>query len=242
MAHRKQFRSITVIYDNDELVKGLQPDWGFSCLIKGASKTILFDTGGNGKILLSNMKQLGIKPDDVDIVFLSHKHGDHTEGLWNFLEKNPNVYVYVPSSFPAYFKNKVQSYGSKLEEITKQTEILEGIYSTGELTSSVKEQSLILKTKKGLVIITGCSHPGVTNIVRTAKENISSSIYLILGGFHLVSYSSRGIKEIILDLKKLNVQKVAPCHCSGNAAKKLFSQEYGEGFLNVGTGKTIEIK
>jgi len=234
--------SIKILYDNVSLVKGLEPDWGFSCLIKGIEKNILFDTGGNGKILFSNMEKLGVKAKDIDIVFLSHNHGDHTGGLWDFLGTNPNVSVYAPVSFPDSFKKKVSSYGTTLVEVSKRKEICNNVYSTGELGALIKEQSLVIKTKKGLVIITGCAHPGIAEIMQNAKEKISRNIYLALGGFHLVSYTSRGIKEIILDFKRLNVQKVGPCHCSGSAAIKMFKQEYGENFLEVGVGFTKEVK
>jgi 7,8-dihydropterin-6-yl-methyl-4-(beta-D-ribofuranosyl)aminobenzene 5'-phosphate synthase len=96
--------SITVVYDNNPYREGLSTSWGFSCLIRGTEKTILFDTGGNGSVLLSNMKRLRIEPEEIGIVFLSHIHGDHVGGLAQFLEANKNVTVFLPVSFPEKFK------------------------------------------------------------------------------------------------------------------------------------------
>jgi len=242
MANSDKHITITVLYDNDSFIKGLKSDWGFSCFIKGVEKTILFDTGGNGEILLENMEKLGIKPEDIQVVFFSHIHGDHTGGLWNLLEKNSNVSVYVPASFPEDFKKKVRRTGAQLYSIDKETEILNDIYSTGEMGTSIFEQSLVINSKKGLIVITGCAHPGIVNIVKKAKETISRNVYFVMGGFHLLSYSTRDIKEIILDFKELGVQKVGPTHCSGSKAKKLFQEAFGDNFIQMGAGKVIEVR
>ena len=78
---------ITVVYNNYPYKEDLETGWGFSCLVEGADKTILFDTGGDGAVLLGNMDKLRIDPAVVDVVVLSHIHGDHTGGLEDFLEK-----------------------------------------------------------------------------------------------------------------------------------------------------------
>jgi len=88
---------IAVIYDNEALLN-LKSGWGFSCLVENEKK-VLFDTGWDGTILLSNLKALGINPKDIDIVVLSHDHWDHIGGLAQLLDVNPDVDVYVPSSF-----------------------------------------------------------------------------------------------------------------------------------------------
>ena len=80
--------------------------WGFSVVISGAEKTILFDTGGSD-VLIENMKKLDIDPGTIDIVIISHNHWDHTGGLDSFLSINPNVTVYAPASFPEEFKDSV---------------------------------------------------------------------------------------------------------------------------------------
>jgi len=83
--------SITVSYDNNPYNKRLTTAWGFSCVIKGTEKIILFDTGGDGSILVTNLEELDINPREIDLVVLSHIHGDHVGGLPSFLEKNPEV-------------------------------------------------------------------------------------------------------------------------------------------------------
>jgi len=71
---------MVVIYDNNPYAEGLETAWGFSCLIEGTEKTILFDTGGNDSILMENIQRLGINPREIDLVVISHVHADHVGG------------------------------------------------------------------------------------------------------------------------------------------------------------------
>jgi len=231
--------SITVSYDNNPYKERLTAAWGFSCVIRGTEKTILFDTGGDGSILLTNMEKLGINPKEIDLVVLSHIHGDHVGGLSSFLEKNPEVVVYLPKSFPRGFKDGVKEYGAKIVEVREPLKICEGVYSTGELGTWIKEQSIIISTEKGLIVITGCAHPGIVKIVNKVKDLVKGDVLLVMGGFHLGGESKGEIENIVSSFRKLGVSYVGPCHCSGDAARQLFKEEYGENFINIGVGRVV---
>jgi len=238
--------TITVVYDNNPYKQELETEWGFAAFITGTEKTILFDTGG-GRLLLDNMEKLAIKPANVDMVVLSHIHGDHTGGLSSFLEKNPNVTVYLPSVFPKKFKDNVRNSGAKIIEVNETLQICENVYSTGQLGKLIKEQSLIIRTDKGLIIITGCAHPGIVNIVNTAKALMGvpalrgpkDDILLVMGGFHLEWATKGGIEKIISAFKQLGVRYVGPCHCSGQKARSLFEKHFSSNYINIGAGKVI---
>lgn len=235
--------SIITVYDNYQVDPRFSTGWGFSALIKIEDKNILFDTGADSETLLSNMEKLGIDAKEIDLIVLSHIHGDHIGGLNGFLAKNGNVKVYIPASFPDSIREMIKSYGGEYVDVSGLTEISNGVYSTGELGTWIKEQSLILNSKKGLIIITGCAHPGVVNIVKTVRELFSDkSVYLVLGGFHLSGASDSELKSIIKDFKNLGVQKAAPCHCSGDRCRELFKEEYQDNFIENGVGKVINIK
>jgi 7,8-dihydropterin-6-yl-methyl-4-(beta-D-ribofuranosyl)aminobenzene 5'-phosphate synthase len=232
--------TMITIYDNYQHNQSLETGWGFSCLVDTDGRKLLFDTGAEGSLLLDNMKKLGIDPQKIDFVVLSHTHGDHTGGLEDFLEANSDVKVYLLKSFPEYFKKKVESTGADIVEVGDSMTISEKVSTTGELGSSIKEQSLLIKTGKGLVVITGCAHPGIVDIVRHAKKITGEEIYLVLGGFHLLNLSETQLKEVTKGFRELGVQKAAPCHCSGDMTREVFRQEYGDDFIENGVGKIIE--
>jgi len=234
--------TISIIYDNNKYDPRLEPRWGFSCLIEGLERTILFDTGGDSATLLHNMKELQIDLKEIDVVVLSHIHGDHVGGLNGLLKENGNVKVYLPRSFPEKFKDSIRSFGAGVNEISEAKRLMTGVYTTGELGDGIREQSLVIITSKGLVIITGCAHPGVVNIIRKAKDIVSEErVYLVMGGFHLAGESTARIQSIIEQFRQSSVEKVAPCHCSGDETRRQFRQAYGEGYIESGAGKIITI-
>jgi 7,8-dihydropterin-6-yl-methyl-4-(beta-D-ribofuranosyl)aminobenzene 5'-phosphate synthase len=233
--------TITTIYDNYIFNEGPKTDWGFSCIIKGTEKTILFDTGTKSDILFHNINKLNVNPKDVELVAISHIHGDHTGGLFAFLDENNKVTVYLPASFPDEFVSRVEKAGAKVVPVDKSVEICKGVSLTGEMGIQIKEQSLILNTSKGLVVITGCAHPGIVDIVKRAKEVVDKKIYLVCGGFHLMNKSEDEVKEIIREFKVLGVMKVGATHCTGDKAIELFKEAYKENFVQMGVGKIIRI-
>ena len=231
---------MTVVYDNNAYDPRLRTAWGFACLVERGDLILLFDTGGDAATLLSNMETLGLDPAEIDIVVLSHIHGDHVGGLGGILAVNEETTVYLPRSFPASFKEQAKSY-AHVVEVHEPMEIAEGIYTTGEMGAGIIEQSLVVATDPGLVVISGCAHPGIVNIVAKAKETMREEVHLVMGGFHLGGASQATIEGIVEDFRKLGVQKAAPCHCSGDRAREMFAAEYGEDFIEAGVGKVLDI-
>lgn len=229
---------ITVLYDNKPYKEGLKRGWGFSCLIAGIEKTILFDTGPRGS-LLGNMEKLAIEPSGIDTVVLSHIHPDHTGGLESFLEINSDVTIYLPESFPEGFKDKVRAQGAQVIEVEKPIKICDNVWSTGQLGKLMKEQSLIIRTVSGLIVVAGCSHPGIDNILKKAKELMEDGILLVMGGFHLEWAGKGKIQKVISFFKKKGVQYVSLCHGSGSKARSLFEEYFGLNYIHVGAGKEI---
>ncbi|MCD6423378.1 MAG: MBL fold metallo-hydrolase [Elusimicrobia bacterium] len=221
---------ITIIYDNTVYPvrnarsngvyrENLKSDWGFACLVEVENTPkILFDTGGNGAILLSNMEKLCINPMSIEAVFISHSHYDHTGGLSAFLNINNSVDVYVPNSFRGVRGGRNVIY------ITEPRQIYRNVFSTGELSGI--EQAMIVKTEKGLVVIDGCSHPGVDRIFQAA-ENFGK-VFALVGGLH-------GFNNFKL-LEK--VEFICPTHCTQHIRE--IKNLYPDKFIEGGAGRIIE--
>ena len=233
---------ITVVYNNVPYDTTLKSDWGFSCLLEGAEKVILFDTGGDGSILFDNMRKLEIDPESIEVLVLSHIHGDHTGGVSELLNVNRNLHVYVPASFPPRFVAELDTLSAQLVKVEAATEVCKNVWTTGEMGTGIKEQGLVVSSDSGLIVMTGCAHPGVVQIVGRAKEILSQDVYLIMGGFHLMSLSQRKTMKVIAELQELGVRKVAPSHCTGKNQIHLFREGYGEDFIMGGCGCIIEIQ
>jgi 7,8-dihydropterin-6-yl-methyl-4-(beta-D-ribofuranosyl)aminobenzene 5'-phosphate synthase len=233
--------TITVIYDNNLSDRRLKSSWGFSALVEYRESSLLFDTGGDGQILMENMRILGIDPTQIDNVVLSHAHGDHTGGLTALLEADAKPVVYLLPSFPVSFKRQIEQ-RTQINEVSPGQSFTEGLWTTGEMGSTTPEQALVIQTGQGLVVITGCAHPGIVAIVQRARDMFSEPVRLVLGGFHLGSKSAAEINAILKDFRRLGVEQVAPCHCTGERAIQMFAAEYGEDFLQVGAGSVIRLE
>lgn len=119
-------------------------------------------------------------------------------------------------------------------------EILPGVHSTGEL-GGIVEQGLILETAEGMVIITGCAHPGIVRILRKARSIVEGDVAFVTGGFHLGEFDRSYLENIIEDFRELGVKQVGPCHCTGEIAISMFANEYGDDFIETGVGRVIII-
>jgi 7,8-dihydropterin-6-yl-methyl-4-(beta-D-ribofuranosyl)aminobenzene 5'-phosphate synthase len=232
----------TVLYDNYLYQEGTKPDWGFSCLIEGTEKTILFDTGTQPQILMHNAGVLSVDLKKINQIVISHIHGDHTGGLSAVLEQNPNVTVFFPVSFPPEFGRRVEILKARVQAVDKLIQICPKVFLTGEMGDEIKEQSLIVDTARGLIIVTGCSHQGIVNILRRAREILDKPIYLVFGGFHLMQKSNAQIEEIIAAFKELKVEKCGATHCTGDNAIAMFKKAFSENYVPMGTGKVITLQ
>lgn len=231
--------TVKIIYDNYVHKEGMEADWGFSCFIEGIEKNILFDTGTKADLFVRNLKKLEIDPKEVDIVVLTHEHGDHTGGLFAFLELNHDVSVLMPHSFSENFVKKVEANHAKAVTLKEPVEVCKDVFLSGEMGVRIKEHSLAINTKKGLVVITGCSHPGIVDILKRFKNVLKKDIYLVFGGFHLMQKSENEMNTIIDQMKALGVQKVGATHCTGDKQIDMFKKAFGEDYVPIGVGNII---
>lgn len=232
---------IKVIYNNivdDEKFEGR---WGFSCVIEGLEKTILFDTGGIGELLMENMEKMGVDPASIDLVVLSHFHNDHYGGLERFLEENSEVMVFAPRSFPEEWEKELREKKIKLIEVSGPMIICKDVFTTGEMGSEIIEQSLLIKTVRGTVVITGCAHPGIVSIVEKATDLSGKQAFLAMGGFHLRDCSDEELEQVLRRFHDLGVIYCGASHCTGDVQIAAIKEAYGGRYVNAGVGSIIDV-
>ena len=163
------------------------------------------------------MKKLNIDPSEIDEVFISHGHLDHIGGLSDFLKVH-QARVIVPASLTGLESVTVL-------RVSEPLQIHDNIFSTGELVNN--EQALIVKSREDLVVIAGCSHPGVKQILLAASQ--FGRVGTLIGGLH-------GFKNF--DLIE-NLDRICPAHCT--QYKSEIASRYPEKYIHGGAGKIIEI-
>jgi 7,8-dihydropterin-6-yl-methyl-4-(beta-D-ribofuranosyl)aminobenzene 5'-phosphate synthase len=210
---------LTIVYDNAAAQAGLQADWGFSCLVEDDGLRLLFDTGANGTLLLRNFERLHLDPQNIQEIFISHGHWDHMGGLSDILRLNPGATVLLPGSCsrPHYAGQAVWVHGP--------CAFSRKVFSTGELNGV--EQSLVVQATDGLLVVCGCSHPGVGKILESASQ--FGRVSALVGGLH-------GFKEFDL-LAELDL--ICPCHCTQYKSEIL--ERYPKTSIRGGAGKVLEI-
>jgi 7,8-dihydropterin-6-yl-methyl-4-(beta-D-ribofuranosyl)aminobenzene 5'-phosphate synthase len=232
---------LTVLYDNWVGVEGTEADWGFAVLVERGKHRVLFDTGTKDWVLRHNLRALEVDLSTVEAVVLSHDHGDHTGGLFSVLESHHDLTVYAPSSFTATFANEVRHAGAKVVIDGDPRQVAPGISTSGTFGGDIPEQALVVETGAGLLVVTGCAHPGVVEIVRQVATTSDRKVDTVLGGFHLMRHSSDEVAEVMTRLEALGVRSAGPSHCSGKPATDAFREHFGERFVALGTGRVVTI-
>ena len=232
---------IVIVYDNTAHDRNMVADWGYSCYIKGLDKNVMFDTGTKPDIFEKNFNHLNLEASEIDEVFISHEHGDHTGGLWSLLAMNPDIKVVVPHTFSDQFRTRVEQRDVELATLEGPVEICHHLYSSGVMGDYIPEQALVLNTAQGLILMTGCSHPGIIRMIENVKDTFGKDVYMVFGGFHLMQMSDENMHKIIQKMKDLGVEKCGATHCTGEHQIDLFREAYGPNFVEMGAGNVITI-
>jgi len=237
--------TVTTIVDNDVLEKSFSSSWGMSFHVEtfkeNEKHAILMDASGSFESFYKNTSKLGIDLTAVEGIFLSHWHGDHYGALNQILPLvKHSIPVYVPSVYSSGIREIKNGKGNPVV-CSEPTEFIEGLMSTGEMATGISEHSLLINVAdKGLVVLTGCGHPGIINILKRARKTSRvDKVYAVMGGFH-ISDTNSGV-EVGEFLKELNVEIASPCHCTGHDARNGMAKVVGEKYVNIGSGKIVTI-
>ena len=208
MGTTRRFEMIPMIdwFTSDDSFVG---EAGVSYLIRTDEATILFDLGANAKDenpspLQKNMARLGIKPDDIDIIVISHNHGDHVGGdkweggnTFSFTSNQPPL-----KQIPVYTPVKMTYPGLNPVYTPLPAKIARGVATIGVIHNpifftDIEEQALAINVEnKGIIIISGCGHQSIEKILQRAEILFDEPIHGVLGGFHYPMEEERNITWI----------------------------------------------
>jgi 7,8-dihydropterin-6-yl-methyl-4-(beta-D-ribofuranosyl)aminobenzene 5'-phosphate synthase len=245
----------TILYNNTAMNDSIIADHGFSCLLESGNLSCLFDAGRISDKFMTNVGHLNVNCARIDQVVISHIHDDHMGGLFDILAKCNRPTLFLPFSYPRQrgeplgdqadrdFNALLDRLKPLVSAITRKKEaskVGDRFFTTGMIEDQSFEQALVVPTSKGLIVITGCAHPGVVEIVRRARETMKRDVYLVMGGFHLVSMSPEQTARIARELRTLT-KYVGPCHCTGESAQKIFRDVFAEDYLDIRAGLKLTL-
>lgn len=230
---------MTVLFDNFWTDDRLQTGWGFAALLETPEHTVLFDTGADGEILMENMRLMGIDPTRIEAVIISHAHGDHFGGLQALYDAGTRPTLYLLAGFQEEMEVAA---AESLEVVVSAPgqEIVPGIYTTGLVDGPVREQAIYFESAEGLVVVSGCAHPGIVQMVERVREQRPEPFYQVMGGFHMLDVDGEGLEAAVVSFQRLGVQRAGPTHCSGIVAMNTFQRVYGDNFVRLGVGRVME--
>ncbi len=231
---------ITVIYDNRSTNPALKEAWGFSALLEQGELNLLFDTGGDSPTLLHNMAALGISPAQIQYIFLSHFHEDHTDGLAGLIQAGAQPEkIYFLAATPQAYKARFQALGP-YQEITAPVHLVGNWYTTGEISENTPEQALITRFPHSQVLLTGCAHPGIVRVIQHAYTQYSTPFAWVGGGFHLKDVSAEIVDHTLAALNALPIQTLSPAHCTDDAAITHIQAALGQRTRPLQVGAVLE--
>jgi 7,8-dihydropterin-6-yl-methyl-4-(beta-D-ribofuranosyl)aminobenzene 5'-phosphate synthase len=240
--------SITALIDNTLAKPGLGNVWGLSFHVNvhyaGRDDIILFDMGGSPHVFRHNVKALGLDLAETRAVVISHFHTDHYGALETVMEhiSSKDCVTYLPAS-NAEVEELITNADGRFVVADISEVVVSGVSTTSALgTKSLKEHGLVINTaEKGIVLLTGCAHPGIDRLASKARKIFPNRpFHAVIGGFHIRTREEG--TEVAQKLAKMDVQFVAPCHCTGEAAKQALREVFSEGYWDIGTGTVLEIR
>ncbi|ACM59626.1 7,8-dihydropterin-6-yl-methyl-4-(beta-D-ribofuranosyl)aminobenzene 5'-phosphate synthase [Caldicellulosiruptor bescii] len=258
-----------IIVNNWTFKGGYLAEHGLSILVIKDDKKILFDCGQTNAIV-KNIEKMGVG-FDFDAIVLSHAHYDHIGGLKFLIERTDcNIWVHH-GFFEKKFAKREGEYkfiGENFEVLDMARfkvvnedvyEMFDGIFvvnvtsgkesdefyilKDGRFQSDLflEEQSLVVKEDNKLILIVGCSHNGIENIIEKVEKCFSQSIFAVIGGFHSKDFQQDDLQRLCQFFKNKRIYKLVPLHCSGTEALIYFGNNLPNKLKVCGVGDVIEI-
>jgi len=229
--------TISILYDN-RAQADLRPGWGFSAWISVGDESVLFDTGADKLVFEQNARALGCNLSTLGALALSHEHCDHVGAMSSVVRKG--LRLYVPASSRRRFAGHRKG-GVQVIAVRGPEQVCPGVKSTGQFGRKIREQALLVDGTEGPALVTGCAHPGIVAVANLATKLAGRPLALIVGGFHLYRNNEAEVRYVAEQLLHLGVERIAPCHCTGDAATAILRDAFGERFVEVSAGNQVRI-
>ena len=237
-------KQISIIYDSETRTgSGMKTGWGFSAIIERGDSIVMLDTGWDEAIFKHNLKISGYKPADIDVVVISHWHPDHIGGLKYLMKANPGLIAYVPgSSANSPPDNKRYFVPKSNKDLPDGMTILQTTGADYERSGVEDELSIVAKTEKGPVVIHGCAHSELRNILRNVKKLFPGKIHMSMGGMRYLNKTEPEMRVIAKDLKEIGLEMIGPAHCAvGPASTKVFKEFFADNVFYARLGAVIPV-
>lgn len=272
---------VTALVENSVHRQGLLAEHGLSFHIQCGERSLLFDTGQTDLAVI-NAKTLRLPLDRVEAIVLSHGHYDHTGGVTAILDVAPEARVYLhPAAFEKKFSQNsgqlrsigmsdcvaqaVRHHAGGFVETPGHTEIIEGIFATGEIPRAnsyedtggaffldavgtkpdplVDDQALVIDLGRSVILLLGCAHSGVVNTLDHVRHLTGGKpVRAVIGGMHLGSAGEERIQQTIARLRDAQLEILAPAHCTGWPATAKLWQAFLDICRPAGVGTVFEFK
>ncbi len=247
---------ITILCENEtskRAARFCRSEWGFSAFVETEETKILFDTG-HTDLYKHNANALGIDLNQSDFVVLSHHHWDHTSGMLSHEFKEKKKLILHPDILDKVADEKANIFKRDFEIIASETsmEFAPGVFYLGQIPRTMRfergehkgdsmldDSAIAIKTEKGTVIVTGCSHAGICNICEHAKAVTGQDLYAVVGGFHLNKKNEALVRKTLEYFKTQNVEHLYPMHCVDFPTLVRFHEEFGT--IKYATGDVIKL-
>lgn len=267
---------VTILVDAFARDPSLRKDWGFAALVEHDGSRILFDTGNQSELFRHNVEALGVDLRRLDFVVISHRHGDHTDGLRYLLSVNPGVKIYVADDEyfggptpPAFFRRPVAELPDHMryfdgrvpasvpqgspwkhantQRVAEELQVAPGIRLVSNVSragsfTETPELSLALDTAGGQLLVVGCSHPGIEQILESVAAK-TKPVRLVIGGLHWVATPDGEIERLAHALRdEWKVAGVGPGHCTSEPGFAALRKVFGSRYVYAGLGSVIALE
>jgi 7,8-dihydropterin-6-yl-methyl-4-(beta-D-ribofuranosyl)aminobenzene 5'-phosphate synthase len=233
--------------------RSILSEWGLSLYIQTKDVNLLFDTG-HTSVYWHNARQMGLNLNRAHFIALSHHHWDHVGGLQHHGFKAKKKLVVHPELIVRLSIKESRKIKKDFRVVAsaEPLEFYRGIFYLGEIPRTNKyekglfkgermpdDSAVAIKTKKGAVVITGCSHSGICNICEHAKQATGQKLYAVIGGLHLFENDPKAVKGTIRYFKKERPKHIYPMHCIDLPTLAGFYAEFG--IKKLSAGDTIQL-